>query len=85
MVSWEEFVVRRSINFEQFKAQHGINTKQDLIDCCSRFNISTPSQEKLAALFPEKIESVEQISEVETLVKPTKTVDNKKAKGAKNK
>lgn len=85
MVNWEDFVLRRNINFEQFKTQHGIITKQDLIDCCSRFNITPPTQEKLNALFPEKTEIVEQNIEVETVVKVNNSVDNKKAKGAKNK
>ena len=85
MVNWEEFVIRRSIDFEQFKIQHNIITKQDLVDCCSRFNITPPSQEKLAVLFPEKTEVVEQNIEVETIVKVNNSVDNKKAKGAKSK
>ena len=85
MVNWEEFVIRRSISLEQFKIQHNIVTKQDLIDCCARFNITPPSQEKLNALFPDKKEVLEQNLETENIVKPTNLVDNKKVKGAKNK
>jgi hypothetical protein len=52
MTSWDDFVMRRSINFEDFKQTYEIKNETDLIECCKRFGVEPPSQLKLASLFP---------------------------------
>jgi hypothetical protein len=52
MTSWDDFVVRRGINFEDFKQKYEINTEADLVECCRRFGVEPPSQLKLVSLFP---------------------------------
>lgn len=71
MVNWEDFVIRRNINFEEFKQEYNIETKDDLINCCSRFGIRPPGDAKLNSLFPERDTTtveVEQITNVEEKV-----------------
>ena len=83
MVSWESFVSRRNINFENFKKEHNIVTKQDLVNCCVRFGIESPTPGQLNALFPEKQVEIEQVevSQVDVKLEQVET----KGKRSKNK
>ena len=86
MISWERFVSRRNIDFEKFKIEHNIATKQDLIEVCLRYEIKSPTQEQLIVLFPETMkDNVERNNTPEDIFKFDKSIDNKKTKGAKNK
>jgi hypothetical protein len=76
MIDWESFVSRRNINFEEFKKEHNIATKEDLVNCCSRFGIEPPGQGQLNALFPEKQVEIKPVEMFEQ-------VDIKKTRGAK--
>ena len=79
MVDWDDFVTRRNVNFEEFKKEYEIISKQDLINCCLRFGINPPSELKLNSLFPDKIEHFDSVDNEENKV----TI--KKNKRSKNK
>jgi len=83
MVNWEDFVIRRNINFEEFKREYAIETKQDLIDCCARFGIKPPGEMKMNSLFPERVNHtsvVEQTSFVEEKVEEVPTKKHQRSK-----
>lgn len=84
MISWESFVSRRSINFEDFKKEHNIVTKEDLVNCCSRFGVEPPSPGQLIALFPEKKVETKPV-ETKSVETKLEQVDTKKTRGAKSK
>jgi hypothetical protein len=54
MISWEDFVTRRNIDFEKFKISHGIENERDLLRYCHEFNLEPPDERKLSSLFPPK-------------------------------
>ena len=78
MTNWDDFVVRRSINFEDFKRKYEINTAADLIECCRRFGVEPPNQLKLASLFPVQESFVQEKVEEPTPVQVSR--QNKKSK-----
>lgn len=78
MTSWDDFVIRRSINFEEFKKTYEIKNEFDLIECCKRFGVEPPSQIKLASLFPVQQSFVQE--KVEEPVSVQVSRQNKKSK-----
>ena len=55
MASWEDFVVRRGINFEDFKKKNGIKSANDLKSYCDRLGVTHPGESQLSSLFPSKV------------------------------
>ena len=77
MISWEDFVTRRNLNFEKFKEAQGIKSIDDLMQYCKEFNLMPPSEAKLSALFP--VENSRETVKVEH----KEEKQNKKNKGEK--
>lgn len=51
MTEWDDFVMRRSIKFEEFCKKNKISTAEDLIRKCSDIGVSPPTELKLMSLF----------------------------------
>jgi hypothetical protein len=82
MTRWDDFVIRRSINFEEFKLLYNITCESDLLECCRRFGVEPPGELQLNSLFPVVPESVEQVQQdlVPERKKETVTRQTKKNK-----
>jgi hypothetical protein len=80
MTSWDDFVTRRCINFEEFKTTYNITTKEDLIECCKRFGVEPPNQLKLMSLFPVKESFVQEKVEEQKPVQVSRQSKKNKSK-----
>lgn len=80
-ISWEDFVVRRNLNFETFKESQGIKTKEDLLRYCEKFNLLPPAEHKIRSLFPAEVFHEAPKQELKELKEEKQT---KKSKGEKS-
>lgn len=64
MIDWDSFVIRRSIDFENFSKQFNIKSVSDLLRVCQKLNVTPPSDSQILSLFHPK----EEVSNVEPFV-----------------
>ena len=82
MIDWDSFVMRRSINFEEFSRQFEIKTVGDLLDVCQRLHIIPPNHSQVLSLFPPKQEKTDTVETfIEKEVNEVVTKSSKKTKG----
>lgn len=93
MTEWDDFVMRRSIKFEEFCKKNRISSAEDLVKKCNDIGVNPPTELKLMSLFrshepkhetnysENDVEEKEVVQAVENQVK--KTYNKKKGETKK--